>query len=86
MAQGPDRRSVVITGGAGGIGRALARRFLAAGASVFLADCSEDSLEAAGAELGQTTGLMRCDVTSERDCMRLVSWPRPMPGGPSMSW
>jgi 3-oxoacyl-[acyl-carrier protein] reductase len=72
MAQGPDRRSVVITGGAGGIGRALARRFLAAGASVFLADCSEDSLEAAGAELGQTTGLMRCDVTSERDCMRLV--------------
>ena len=72
MVEDSDRRSVVITGGAGGIGRALARRFLAARASVFLADCSEGALESAAAELGHAVGVMRCDVSSESDCMRLV--------------
>lgn len=68
-----DGRSVVITGGAGGIGRALARRFIASGASVVLGDCSRQALEGAGRELGGAVGLQRCDVSSEPDCVALVA-------------
>ncbi len=38
-------RSVVITGAAGGIGSALARRFATAGARVALLDRDEDGLD-----------------------------------------
>jgi len=43
---------VLITGGAGGIGSAIAAEFLAAGASVMLADMNEAGLAAAAARLG----------------------------------
>jgi 7-alpha-hydroxysteroid dehydrogenase len=38
-------KSVIVTGAAGGIGRAVARRFLRAGASVMMADADHDRLE-----------------------------------------
>ena len=44
-------RVALITGGAGGIGLAIARRFTAAGASVALADLREDAVMAAAAGL-----------------------------------
>jgi NAD(P)-dependent dehydrogenase (short-subunit alcohol dehydrogenase family) len=45
-------RVVVITGGAGGIGRSLAAAFLAQGDAVVLADLPGERLESAAADLG----------------------------------
>jgi 2-dehydro-3-deoxy-L-rhamnonate dehydrogenase (NAD+) len=45
-----EGRVALITGGAGGIGMAVARRFTAAGASVALADLREDAAVAAAAD------------------------------------
>lgn len=66
---------VVITGGASGIGRALAKAFAAAGANVIIAD--KDAAEAAAvAEQVQsnegTGGAVACDVTSEADVEALA--------------
>lgn len=60
----------LVTGGAGGIGQAIARRYLAEGACVVLADIDGDALDAVSAELGRAFGRdhvrgVRCDVTSE---------------------
>ncbi|MEU6696760.1 3-oxoacyl-ACP reductase family protein [Pseudonocardia sp. NPDC046786] len=47
-------RSVVVTGAARGVGRAIAERFTGAGASVFLVDFDADAVAATAAELGAT--------------------------------
>ena len=58
--------SVVITGGANGIGYAAARRFLGRGMNVMIADISEDAMQAALASLpddgGELAGAL-CDVS-----------------------
>jgi 3-oxoacyl-[acyl-carrier protein] reductase len=60
-------RAIVVTGGAGGIGRAIARASLSAGARVSLWDRSRRALDAAAAELaaGDRVALRIADVTSE---------------------
>ncbi|MCB1683420.1 MAG: SDR family oxidoreductase [Pseudomonadales bacterium] len=61
----------VITGGSGGIGRAMGRAFLAQGAqAVVLADLSEAAVTAAAAEVGCEGAV--CDVTDEAQVVRLV--------------
>ncbi len=82
MKQDFHGRSVAITGGAGGIGRAMARRFLAAGASVVLGDVEGGALAAVGAEFGDAVGLVECDVTSESDCSRLIEFAQDWAGRP----
>src|SRR5262249_1366396 len=54
-----EGRIALVTGGAGGIGSATARRLLAEGASVVLADLDQKALESTGAELGQAFGADR---------------------------
>jgi rhamnulose-1-phosphate aldolase/alcohol dehydrogenase len=49
-------RIALVTGGAGGIGRATATRLLGEGACVVLADIDEQALSAAHEELGKTYG------------------------------
>jgi NAD(P)-dependent dehydrogenase (short-subunit alcohol dehydrogenase family) len=75
---------VVITGAAGGLGRALARAFAAAGARIAALDCDTVGAEALAAELrgvgGQALALA-CDVTDPAACGRamaqvLASWGR----------
>lgn len=62
---------VVITGGSGGIGRAMARAFLSEGAKgVMLADLNAQAVEAAAREIGCEA--MACDVTRESDIQALV--------------
>ena len=63
-------RIALITGGAGGIGLAAARRLLAHGACVMVVDRDADALKACHAELDEAFGrdLVRsavCDVTDE---------------------
>ncbi len=66
-------RVVVITGGSGGIGKALARAFLDRGArAIVLADLGEEAVLAAAGELGCDGRV--CDVTDEQQIIDLVEW------------
>ena len=67
-------RVVVITGASSGIGAALAREFVAAGARVALAARSADKLRALAAELGaEKTLTVPTDVTDPQQTDRLVA-------------
>ena len=64
-------KSVVVTGGGRGIGKALCVAFAAEGARVTVADLNIDD---ATATATQINGLaVRCDVTSESDVIELVA-------------
>jgi NAD(P)-dependent dehydrogenase (short-subunit alcohol dehydrogenase family) len=67
-------RSVLITGGAGAIGKATARIFLDQGARVALVDLSADALAAAAEELGELGEVITvaADVSVEADVQRYV--------------
>ncbi|MEJ2017422.1 MAG: bifunctional aldolase/short-chain dehydrogenase [Maritimibacter sp.] len=54
---------VLITGGAGAIGRATAEAFRAKGANIFLVDLSQEALDTALAALGQDHGGIALDIT-----------------------
>ncbi|MGN6868797.1 MAG: SDR family oxidoreductase [Solirubrobacteraceae bacterium] len=56
-------RTVVVTGAAGGIGRALALRCAAEGARVAATDVQAEALLAVGGELGDGHLAVPCDVT-----------------------
>ncbi|MCP4870435.1 MAG: SDR family oxidoreductase [Proteobacteria bacterium] len=61
-------RVVVITGGAGGIGRALADAFGARGARIALLDRDEAGLQEAASEREGRPLTVVCDVTDPEDC------------------
>lgn len=63
MSIAPGRRAL-ITGGASGFGLEVARRLLAAGAQVAIADASTAALAAARDELGDAVLAIPCDVRS----------------------
>lgn len=65
-------RVVVVTGGARGIGRALAARFASEGAkAVVVVDIDAEGARSAAADIGATA--MRCDVAREDDVTDLVN-------------
>ena len=70
------RESVaVITGGAGGIGLAVAKFWVQNGGKVVIADVAEKLLGQAEAEIKALNGevaTVLCDVTQEDDCARLA--------------
>ncbi len=53
-----------VTGGAGGIGRAIAERYAVEGARVCIADISEEAASATAAAIGPAAHPWRLDVTS----------------------
>ncbi|MCG8560186.1 MAG: SDR family NAD(P)-dependent oxidoreductase, partial [Hyphomicrobiales bacterium] len=65
MAENEHERAIV-TGGAGGLGAAIAKGLIAGGYEVVIADVDEDALastaEALSGEGGRVRG-MRCDVS-----------------------
>jgi len=63
--------SVIVTGGASGLGAATARRVAAAGAHVVVVDLQDDKGEPLAGEIGGT--YVRTDVTEESDVMAAVS-------------
>ncbi|HEY4897842.1 MAG TPA: SDR family oxidoreductase [Solirubrobacteraceae bacterium] len=60
-----EGKVAIVTGAAGGIGAAVARRFVNEGARVLLTDTREEALAPLIAELGPSTLAMAHDVTSE---------------------
>ncbi len=71
-----SNRRAVVTGGARGIGRAIAARFAEAGADVVLADLRAEEAQAAAAALAARTGRrvlgIHADVTNPDGVARLV--------------
>ena len=61
-----DARAVV-TGGASGLGHAVARHIVAAGGRVCLLDVQEGPGQAAASALGANASFAKCDVTSETE-------------------
>ena len=57
----------VITGGASGLGNAVAKHIAARGGQVALLDIQEGPGQAAAAEIGAKARFLRCDVSSEAD-------------------
>jgi 3-hydroxybutyrate dehydrogenase len=59
------KKVVLITGAAGGIGQAMAKRFVAEGARVVVADLNAEKASATAQELGGQTLAVVMDVTDE---------------------
>jgi NAD(P)-dependent dehydrogenase (short-subunit alcohol dehydrogenase family) len=69
-----NERVAVVTGGASGIGRALAGRVAAAGArGVVVADIDGAGAEAVAQSIGSGALGMRCDVSSDADVGELIA-------------
>lgn len=66
-------RVAVVTGGARGIGEAIARRFVLEGAVVVVADRREDMARATAEDIGGDAHSMRLDVASESDWADVVA-------------
>ena len=65
-----DHRGVIVTGGANGIGRAIARTFAARGACVFIVDVDRQQAELTSQEIvanGGRADSYVCDVSNQRD-------------------
>ena len=65
-------KSALITGGASGIGKALAQALKARGATVTIADVNEANLKTAAAELGTGTHTIACDLADPAAPARLI--------------
>ncbi|HXQ99199.1 MAG TPA: SDR family NAD(P)-dependent oxidoreductase, partial [Pseudomonas sp.] len=66
-------KTAVITGGATGIGRAAAQRFIEEGAIVFIFGRRQETLDAVVAELGPNARAVRGSVSNEADLERLYA-------------
>jgi D-sorbitol dehydrogenase (acceptor) len=67
-----DGKVAIITGGAGGIGAAIARRYAAEGATVVVADRDETAAQDTAAIVGGKAQAIALDVTSADSIGRLV--------------
>jgi NAD(P)-dependent dehydrogenase (short-subunit alcohol dehydrogenase family) len=67
-----DARAVV-TGGASGLGNAVAKHIVSAGGRVCLLDVQEGPGQAAAAALGPRASFAKCDVTSEEEVNAAMS-------------
>jgi NAD(P)-dependent dehydrogenase (short-subunit alcohol dehydrogenase family) len=69
-----EDRVAVVTGGASGIGRAMARRFAAGGArGIVVADLNGPGAEAVAEELGERALGVGCDVTQDEQVGALIA-------------
>ena len=68
-----ENRTVIVTGGARGMGASHARGFIAEGANVVIADVVEQEGQSLADELGDRAIFSRLDVTSEADWAATVT-------------
>ena len=73
MTKQLEGKVAVITGGASGIGLGIAKRYVAEGARVMLADLDADALAAAAAGFDNSVATLRTDVTREADVEAMVA-------------
>lgn len=64
--------TALVTGGASGIGKAIAAALKKRGATVILADVNEPNLKAAAAELGEGAQTIACDLADPQAPARLI--------------
>lgn len=67
-----EKQRVLITAGAGGIGRAIARAFVANGASVFVCDIDAASLDSLTQEIVGVRATV-CDMSSRTDIEKMIA-------------
>jgi len=75
-----DARAVV-TGGASGLGAAVASHVIAQGGKVVVVDVQEGPGQAAAAKLGANASFVRCDVTSEAEVNSTMDTAKARMGG-----
>jgi NAD(P)-dependent dehydrogenase (short-subunit alcohol dehydrogenase family) len=71
----------VVTGGASGLGNAVARHVVTSGGKVAMLDISQDAGRAAATQLGANASFFKCDVTSESDVNAAMNAAREAMGG-----
>lgn len=71
-----EGHSVVVTGGASGIGEATVRALVAEGAGVVIADLQVERGESLAKELGDMAGFRRTDVTREQGIAAAIEFAR----------
>jgi meso-butanediol dehydrogenase / (S,S)-butanediol dehydrogenase / diacetyl reductase len=72
-----DKKTAVVTGAAGGIGKAVARRFVESGYRVIIGDADIDGLGSLSADLnrgGQNTWTKAGDLRSKAYCEELIDY------------
>ena len=67
-----DGRTVIVTGGASGLGLATAEMIVSAGGRAVIVDVNEQAGAAATARLGDKVRFVRTDVTSDADMQKAV--------------
>jgi len=60
-------KTAIVTGAASGFGTGIAKRFVAEGAKVIVADISDEAGQAVADEIGDAARFIRCDVTQGPD-------------------
>jgi NAD(P)-dependent dehydrogenase (short-subunit alcohol dehydrogenase family) len=70
--KGLKGRIVVVTGAAGGLGSATARRFIAEGSTVIVADINRNGVEDLARELGANAVAVYFDAMSNESCHTLI--------------
>jgi NAD(P)-dependent dehydrogenase (short-subunit alcohol dehydrogenase family) len=68
-------KTAIVTGGANGIGRAIAEAFAAEGAAVFIADLDQTAGDEVAAGIGKAGGnstFVKCDVSNPESVFRVV--------------
>jgi NAD(P)-dependent dehydrogenase (short-subunit alcohol dehydrogenase family) len=74
MSNPTNKKVAIITGGATGIGKAVAGMLAAKGVQVVIAGRNKERGEAAAAETGAQTVFFKTDVSSEQDVKNLVDY------------
>ncbi len=69
-----EDKVAIVTGGASGLGRGMARRLVAEGAQCVVADLQEEAGRAVVAELGDAARFLRVDVSDEADVSGMVDF------------